>query len=218
MAIGTDAEQINLLMNRLGRRTDTALRATALDEINVAINAAEYGNFQPWFLKTTGTIVTVADTESYALPTGFLREDDDEELSFLDGTDPYFLKKHLKEKLTKSNLGAETDRPTHYAIWGEQIHLSPVPDAVYTITIPYAAATTAITDTATATTNKWLLFARNWILGDAGVQIAGFNLQNQRLAAIFASSAKASRAQVLALHKAREASNADFSDPDKWVP
>jgi hypothetical protein len=218
MALSTDADWIQLLMNRLGQRTGTTLRAKVVDEINASIEEIEKGSFLPWFLETENTEVTVASTRTIALPTGFLREIENRSIQILDGDSKWQLLKKLRiEDLDSQFRNASEGRPTRYALSGLNIFVGRTPNDVYTIDFPYMKATTAITDSGAAATNPWLTNAHNWILSHAGVTVASLQLQNQKLAGVFGSVAARARQELMNSHEAREHTNHQYSDVDRLV-
>jgi len=220
MALSTNEDYINLLIGRLGRRdnTDATMRALIVDEINSSIVELEHGRFLPWFLETSTTLVTVADIRTTALPTGFLRETENQAIQIADttGTLSHMIKLRLEDldALYRNDAAAQ---PGFYAIGEPNIYWGKTPNAAYNISFPYMAATTAIADNTNAATNKWLTLAHNFILSHAGTQVASLHLQNEKLAGIFGAITGRARMELVGHNEARQHTNMDYSDADNLV-
>ena len=135
----TGQEALNLLMSRLGSRTDAALRATLLLEINAMQRELEAMPMLPWFLKGDDTSVSTTPGQEYAqLPTTFLRVDDDwggvywqnvadsSPDNWLELTrTPYPTMKARYREDTSANS------PERFDILADRIYIRPIPDGVY---------------------------------------------------------------------------------------
>lgn len=133
-----------------------AFRTSNTNEIITALQKAQ-ADLQrpnvtlPWFLREEdATISVVASTQSYSLPTGFIREDEDEGLRYPHPTTgrPIFLtKKPFDEAyyFYTNEVETEADQPLAYSIRKSAFYLWPVPDTTYTITYTYFKEATALT-------------------------------------------------------------------------
>lgn len=145
MAIGTYAELQTAVTAYL--TLDTATVAMLPTFIQLA--EAELGR-----LLTTPdrdglmTASTVAGTQAMALPAGF------KQVRAVLIADDYPLALVPLDALLSGNRDGVRGEPRNYCIANQQLYLSPVPDAVYTISLFYAAVLPALS--ATSTTN-WLL-------------------------------------------------------------
>ena len=135
----------------------------------------EQDPFLPWFLKTDSAIqpVTVADQRTVALPTGFLREVEDDALYYVNADEsskliPMEKQDHLD--YLYNTYGVTEGTPAEYFVGKTNFHIFPLPDAVYTLQLNqyYKAATSLASDVE----NDWLLYAEDTIIGDAGYVIA----------------------------------------------
>lgn len=220
MALSTNADYIDLLIGRLGRRstTQTTLRALVVDEINSSLRELERGRFLPWFLETVAILTTVADDRTITLPTGFLREIENQSVEIIaSSTVTNDLIKLRVEDLNTLYKDDAAGLPARYAIGEPSIYWGPKPDAAYAVSFPYIAESTAVPDDAVVATNPWLINAHNFVLSHAGIQVAGFHLQNQKLAELFGAATARGRLELVGHHEAREHTNMDYSDADKLV-
>lgn len=109
-----------------------------------------------WFNRTSGTKATVASTATIALPTGM-------RIAHAISYEQVALSKVRLD--TIQHLTA-TGQPTSWAENDGAIQLSPVPDAVYTLTL-YGVAELGVP----ATTNEWTTEAYELILNEAKVKL-----------------------------------------------
>lgn len=122
----------------LGFRTDqTDNIISALQE---AQRLLERGRTLPFFLLSeASSLVTVAGTSLYNLPTRFLREQDDNKLRYVASTGGIvFLEKMTNDKQRAlfwdiPTATFQVGAPLSYAIRKTQVRLIPTPDAVYTL-------------------------------------------------------------------------------------
>jgi len=214
----TGAQALNLLMARLGNRTQAALRTNILLELQlVQDNFFEKLKFLPWFLQedyTNAGFVTVASTEYVAVPTGHLRIDDEwGALYYLDttATTPDQWKEikkaaynDFKAKLAASVIG----KPVYFDIIGTRIYMRPIPDAAYALRILHYKKDTAIADDANS--NLWLTYAQNWIIGEAGFVAASLHVKDSDAAQFFMALAQQARENLLVETEARKHSGQSY--------
>lgn len=129
------ATVISLVGKRIGNRSDQD------DNILLGLQLAqatdmEGGDFLPWFLKAWDTsLATAADTETMALPTGFLRFPEE-----LDGGLWLTNDDGRKVRLIKNDLAFMRERyatsardfPRYFDYDGTNFYFAPIPDKVYT--------------------------------------------------------------------------------------
>lgn len=94
-------------------------------------------------IQTTQTITTASGTATYALPANFVRVnglvDPDYPLELRYVPDP-------DDLLVRNEGGDYTGRPDRYSLNSDGLLLSPVPDAVYALTLTYWSRPTDMTD------------------------------------------------------------------------
>jgi len=128
-------------------------------------------------METTVTDSTVSGTRSYALPTGYLQT-----RTIQLSTDPITPLEYLTpEMMDRLWAGSQLGKPQTFTIIGNNYHLGPSPDAVYTVEIVYYKKTTALSDSAPTNTMltdnpdvylyATLLEAEPFLANDARVQL-----------------------------------------------
>lgn len=158
------------------------------------------GRTYPWFLKQTKTITTVAGTQSYTIPTGYIQDTEERDgnlyifssTSLLAKSRTVFLKKmswkDFQEKFfgtwpdnnsLASELADQTDTvasgvPAFYALRSSAVVFGPTPAAVYTVNWDCWAAAATLS---AGVENAWLLYAPWVLIGEAARKI-GSDLEN----------------------------------------
>jgi hypothetical protein len=203
-----------IIAGRMGNRED--LLENIEDELQNAItNILERdSSLRPWYLLTEApvtTVSTVANQGYVALPTDFLAE---YEWGFVRLTDAQGTKRFLKKadyeynahfKGTDSEGIAITGAPTHYTLLKGRMQLFPVPDAVYGLEFMYYKATSLLKNS--QDTNEHLLYANQWLVGQAGRNVALFN-QHADASTAFAEQGKIGRYMVMGETEERNLRNA----------
>lgn len=207
----TGAQLLDMVMQRLGNRTDATLRAALAVEMAAAQEfVLEQMDFVPWFLLSENTSTTTTATEPrLALPSDFIMEDEDGALIYetADGVKTLLPKDEFDyaiEYFADTAVGP----PQAYALVGDYFYLFPTPDAAYTINLRYFAHDTAPTDT--GTTNKWLSQAAMLLLAETGRVGASLYIQNQELAISFTEEYKRQKDLLWKKHEARMIVNRDI--------
>lgn len=163
---------VTRIQRELGFRTDLSTEIiAALQDAQVELEEAVE---LPWFLKDEGLsdMTTVADTQTVALPTGFIREFEDDALHIYDSTadeDEQWtpLVKDTMEYLRANYPGSGT--PVGYCLGVSSYFLFPIPDAIFNLRqVFYKKDTTLATDVE----NLWLEHAHDLMIGVAGQKIA----------------------------------------------
>lgn len=202
---------LDIVMDRLAR-TSTDLRARALREMNLLMHTKlEMGPSPPWFLlqDDQSTMVTVANVEYVALPTGFLRFDDDNEVgglaiydSTITGPDKWrWLPRSGYNKMQNYYYGEDSgSTPVVYDLAMNRAYLRPVPDAVYQLRIMAYFADTDCTDSAAA--NLWLTNAADVLIAETAGHMARVHLRNPELATSIDADRQAARDRVYRAHVA----------------
>lgn len=187
----------DLLMNRLGNRTDPNLRVSmVIEAAHVQQNVLEQDPFKPWFLRgETETLVTVAGSATVNLPADFLDFDPEEHEVYINSADSTLafpwdrLNRLPANALARKYATYAAAKPQEFAIGQEkQIVLRPVPDAEYTLRVEYYRQASQVPADA-AVTNLWLTYASEWFLGELGLIMATQYLQDDTLGQSFAQQA-----------------------------
>lgn len=177
----TGAQALTMLMARLGGRTNAALRALLLLEMQqVQKVTLEGGAFLPWFLITsTETTQLTANTRAVNLPSDFLREvEEDGSVWIKDSSNDW-------QKMTKADdaslqdryLDDETDSlPLYYSIVGNQLLTYPISTVASYLRIRYYATDTVLDDNAVET--DWLKYASDLVIGETGLVAASLYVRD----------------------------------------
>lgn len=151
----TRDEILRLIKHKLGFRLnyDDDIIFAHLDLVQVQYEKVTRERPLPWFLLNTSyTVDTVADTRSVARPPNFLAFADDWPLTIVDGEN----KRRQVCRTNAYNLGttdySASGLPTNFIFNNTVLDLYPLPDKVYTITIPHYARTEAWSQ---VETNDW---------------------------------------------------------------
>ena len=191
---------VDLIMSRLGKRSDSALRVDVISEMTFVQDVLlEGGIFLPWFLLSeSATTTTTADDERVQLPSAFLGEWEEGALYRVPdtGNDIQLIKDDY-EALKGRYTG--TGAPTHYDLAGDYFYLKPTQDAAYTIKMRYYQRATSLAGTygdATNIENLWLKWASDVFIGEVGVIIAGQVLQMPKAVLQFTKQAQSGWARL----------------------
>ena len=95
---------------------------------------------------TTDSSFTI-DSETVALPTGFLQVRD---FYILNGGTKYALKYITPAQMDQIRGSSTTGMPSAYTILGDSFRFAPIPDSAYTGTLNYYAKFAALSDTNTS--------------------------------------------------------------------
>jgi hypothetical protein len=214
--IANNQEAIDLLLRRLGRRTDPDLRTDTINELNIAKQSLEINPFHPWFLYQTLTLTIPLNASRIDLPSGFLGEDEEAEALVFDqeaGADFPIYKRRREDIDLLGREPSTAGRPQRYTVSETGIYFFPKAEKAYLLKFPCAVKTNDIVDT-TAELNPWIREAPNLILNLAGAVIAGLHVQNAGLEQRMIGLASASRQTLINYHEARLATNVDSSNSD----
>jgi hypothetical protein len=196
---------LNLLMVRLGNRTDATLRANCLTELNLAQETMlEGGSWLPWFLLSSEQTLSVsAGNAEVSLPTGFLRFSDEHPLYILDDEN----KRHRLTQWDRSYLESKyeiddaSDLPLEFCLERDKIYLFPTPTVARSIKMKCYLRDTVLTDTTQS--NNWSTEAPDWLLAVTGEVVALQHLSDQELAAGFVAMQQRALQRVQTMDIAR---------------
>ncbi|MGW8182209.1 MAG: phage adaptor protein [bacterium] len=199
----TPNDMITLIKLRLASSNDSNLDTTIITVANLVQERLQQAPELPWFLFVDTNVVgtnlsTVASTETVALPSNFLREDEDHEYVLFvqdtDEDDPWV-------QLTKDDYSVikarytGTGQPTHYDILGSYLYLRKIPDAVYTLRLLYRKKDSVIA--AGTTENLWMTNVSDWILAETGKVVAETVVPMPSIAAAFGKEAMEAKVRVM---------------------
>lgn len=200
--LGSDA--VTRIKDGLGFLSASHHDARIVLRLNEAQRELEKGKSLPRFLlQQDQTLTLAADAQTIALPTGFIRVNDDERPHFLptNSTIPIFLRRVYftdgvlaYQRYESGVVTANTSSPKVYAIRKSTIDFLFPADAAYSIIWSYYKAAAAVTSGAE---NEWLLNAPEWIIGEAGARIAA-DMRDGNAVAMFTTMRDRARASQLA--------------------
>jgi len=157
----------------------------------------EKGKTLPRFLlQEDQTLSLISGTHVVALPTGFLRESDDTLIRVaIAGSDrPRFLKRRYFIPATEAYTDDDNEPgfPSVYVMRKSTIDFIKIADQTYTLTWDYYKADTVLDSNVE---NAWLAGAAEWLIGEAGMRIAGAQRDKDALT-VFESMTQKGRAAV----------------------
>lgn len=203
---------LDILMRRLGNRTSPSLRATCLDEmVLVQIEELEGMEELPWFLiSEQATTLTTPGEARIVLPTDFLREVEDDNLTIYDADGVKIAdlgKVGYDEGRLQIPDDADPATPTLYSILGGYVILRPTPDIEYTIRYPsYYGRQPEPEDTADSE-NQWFKWVPGLLIAKTGVVVAGEILGDENLVQLFGAQQKRGMERLENMIVAREEAN-----------
>lgn len=161
---------VTIIRRKLGFRTDLE------DEIVSALQQAqrlfEKGRTLPWFLRQEDQTLTITSgSGEISLPTGFIRECEDEGPHYTD-TDTNavtFLEKISLNVGLATFADADDGKPLAYTLRNTTIKVYPDRDTSYTAYWSYFEAADVLTSDIE---NAWLQYAPDALIGRAGMLIA----------------------------------------------
>jgi len=213
---------LNLIMGRLGNRTQQSLRDNVLLEMQLAQDGCkERIGILPWFLfldYTDAAFVTVPNQEYVELPTDFL-ELDDEKSGFYwkdsNITSPDQWREIKRDPFptmkTRYAEGVSGD-PKLYDIIGSKLYLRPIPDTARELRLLYYRKDVSPTDAAVE--NLWLKDAANWLIGEAGFAAATLHTRDDIAAVGFDAMRKSAGEGLFRRHNAWLFTGIDYSMGD----
>src|SRR5574341_1085131 len=154
-----------------------------------AVKAAvrHYDRKRFWFNESSTALATVASQSHIAKPSAFFVVDE-VRFQYASSAD-YALDPIDMGTLLEMRGGGQTHgQPTHYAIWGEQFELFPIPDAVYTIRVYGTQTFTELS--ATSDTTPWTSAAEDLIVFHATKLMWATVLRNAEEAGVHAQLEK----------------------------
>lgn len=219
MPLASDAAYIDLLMARLGNRSEATLRVKVLTEFNIQKDELEHGSFLPWFLETSADLSLAQGQSEISLPTGFLREVEDRPPTVILVSDNSENRPRKRKSGVIEGLDlnvTEQGRPTRYTVKGTVIRVWPIADAAYIFRFPHIAVTPSVQDSS-GVLNAWFANAPNYLLGLTGAVVAALHVQNPALIGSFGAMTTRARNELIASNEAREHTNMDYSDSDALI-
>ena len=178
----TRAVARQLIMDRLGKRT--GLDTQVNSEISLSQSLLEGGEPLPWFLRTnTSSINLSSGSQSYDLPSDFLREDEDNRMRLLLAESRPHLERNDLEFLESSVDLYGTGQPTHYAISGLKLYVFKTPDATYSTRFYYYKSDTVLVSDIE---NLWLKYVPDLLIAETGLRMASF-LRDANMVQLFTS-------------------------------
>lgn len=201
-------ETLDLLMKRLGNRTDPDLRAACLLEMKIAQESLESSETLPWFVLSEATYAeTEAGERRVPLPPDFLRESQEQEFRYYqaDGTKKSIVKGDYDR--LRSEFEGTSGPPEYYAIRGQYLIVFPTPDAIYKVEFSsYYARQEPPTDTVESV-NGWFRNFPDLILARAGFVVASVHLKDPELIQTFSALITEAQRRLFHAEVARDEAN-----------
>jgi len=164
------------------RIADDIARSDLTSQIATAINNAirHYERERFWFNEATASLVTVASTQTVALPSDFMAADN---VRVTVNGSTYDLFPRTKAYIDALTVTAShTGQPSDWTIYAQNLWLWPVPDAVYTLTMTYQKSLGALSSS--SDTNAWMVEAEGLIRNRAESEIYSSVIRDQEMAAL----------------------------------
>ena len=210
MAAYTKAEAIARIQQGIGFRSD--LNAVILRALRDAQTLLETGQTLPWWLlSTTTTIVGVSGDTYVALPTGFIRFDDEVDIEYNDttiGDATYPVS--LVDYADLSALGRDpvtevrsTGGARWLAIRGDRLYIAPTPQAVFTISASWYEQDEDLGNLDDDESNRWLTHGPLILIGLAGASVAA-DIREPDGAQTFSAMYQTANARMIADVEARK--------------
>lgn len=189
---------------KLGKRTDLVTDMET-EILVVQSQILEGHHWLPWFLETEdATLVSVAGTESIALPTDFLLEDVENrglEINLpSDSDEPWQEVKKDDLSIIRQKYPGDGGQPLMYALRGSNIMLRPIPDAVYTFRLNYFARDDELT---TDVANLWTTEAADLLIAELCYLMAKDYIKDPESAAGFQTDVQRAWGRLYRKHTAR---------------
>ena len=167
----------------------------------------------PWFLRNDGanpTLTLTLSTYGVNLPTGFLREIDEDNDGGLfyynsaneDGEEWTPIDK-MSEGDAREAYQDSTGEPEAYVLTETQLLVFPLADAAYILRFPFFKADTTL---ATDVENDWLKYAHELMIGNAGLKIAA-SVRDMPAIQIFAEMERRGRERIMKENVSRQEAN-----------
>ena len=198
---------LDLVLQRIGRWGEAALRATALTEMQQVQVEYEQGPNLPWFLFDVKTASLAAGASDVAFPAGFIRFDDDDGFAYFDLGDT----RHLLEIVLLAHLRLQPPTPPSIPralASGDKLYLFPGTSDPLVLNI-YAAYSDSLPVDA-ASTNKWLTNAAYVLVAKTAFRMAQTHLQDFELASSIAQQVQEAEQRLSTFTIARRYARVDL--------
>ena len=173
----TRDEIISLVQGRMTRTDNTAY---AVLEIQAAQRELEQGPYLPWFLAYVKTdLYTIAQIDTLAVPTGFIRELDEEGSGLwrIDETTDPSTDTRLRKYVSHGDMidgykGEDYNVPEAYSLIDGYYRFRPKPDAAYRLGALFYKADTVLTSDGT---NLWTTNAPDLLAARLGMLLTRYD-------------------------------------------
>lgn len=176
MAAYTRDEIVEIIQERLGQRSGTALETQILREIKAAQRRVESRPFLPWFLLTSVGLHIWTSPSVTTIP-GYIRDRDEGDSIYVQNSDLTYtalVKDDYDHLMDNPDLNGLTVRgrgkPQFYSRVGRNLYMFPYPDVAYWFTIHYFKQDDELS--AGTPTNLWTTYAPEVIINEAGYMVA----------------------------------------------
>lgn len=193
-----------IIAQRMGNRQDLLEQIENELQLAVEERLERDPGIRPWYLLTntpSTAVSTVANQAYVSVPSDFIAEYEYGFLRIVNASGGKTFLSKADYKYLEINKGIDDDGnintglPTHYTVINDRIQLYPTPDAVYTLEMMYYQKSSSLKDS--PETNPHLLNAADWLIGQAGMEIASYK-QHIEMAKLFAGQAQDGKRRVIA--------------------
>lgn len=212
----TRDQVVELIRNRVGRRSDTALRNLIIAEMDyVQTQILERNSWLPLFLLgDVQSFTTTANQAEVDFPAGCIRPYEEDELFLYQSAEdePYTVLIKDEAGYLQAKYQGDATIPVAYAELESKFRLFNTPDDTYTLKTRFYEAATSLAGTygdEANVTNDWITNALDWFMGEVGYIISTQYLQSPQMTAIF--DAQRQRGKMACYHYdiARREANVD---------
>lgn len=188
-----------LILGRLGGRSGTVLETQVQSELQFRQSILEREAVLPWFLLEEGAPTVSAETVT--LPTGFLREYEEDSFFILlsDGTYKRLEKAMPTHIFENEDLRGSGEPSAYYLL--RQLHVFPTPSASYTGRFFYYKADAILS--VDATTNQWSTEGHDLLVAETGYVVARY-LRDFNAQQLFEAEILDARRRIIAENTARK--------------
>lgn len=207
------SEAITLIKGRLARFNDQVIEPYIIAELKATQAKLELDAVLPWFLITEeATVSQDIDEDRILIPTGFLREIDENAFYYVDSAGD----KHPLQKMDYDDMvqryGASGD-PMAYALHGKYFRVRPVPSsgASYSVAMNFYKADTILS---TDVENNWLKYYPELMICETVRVMAANYTKDLKTATTAAEDFRAARGLMLTNEQARKDANRMYWSED----
>lgn len=205
---------VTLMKRRMARfSSSTTMDDDVLIELQQAQTRLELSPVLPWFLLSERSFIdTEVNEPRIIVPDDMIREYEEGALWVLDAEGvEHELKKRIWDDIKSDPRFDTPARPSRYALVGEYFRLRPVPNAIYRVRMIFFQQQPIIT---IGDENKWLKWAPDLVIAEAGVIVASSYIKNKEAEKMFSDMVAKEEVRLAIASEAREHANHKYVGED----